>query len=447
VIKKINIFLFRIIIVIVFPFTTYSQPSDSLKYSKLYPFIVDSIKISGNDITEEDIILRELNFGIGDTLTNSSAFYNRERIYSLGIFNHVYLIPETINQINIINIKVEESWYIYPLLFIDASENDLKKLTYGINLRLKNFRGRNEQLSAIFALGYDPYFYISYYTPNVENEHNIFLNIKVGYADISNKSPVAEMLYGSSFEHQIIFFETILGKRIGLFQRVYFNSAFSNIETPKYVAGISASNDRIDNVLDFGVGYEYDTRDLIQFPKDGIFAAANITFRGFGIDEINYRILRVDFREYRILIDKLVSKWKLAGRMTFGNKIPYYDNSIIGVDQKIRGHISQKYEGDDIYIGSLEFTYPVIEELNIDLSFIPIIPNKLLSYRFGLYLQSFAETGIAKYKKQPFALNRFVSGYGFGITFLVLPYQVFRFELGFDEKSNSEIILDLGISF
>lgn len=441
---KIKLLFFTVII---FCSQLFGQEVDTLNYYDHYPFIVDSIKINGNEITEEYIILRELTFGIGDTLKQSTAFYNRERIYSLGIFNHVYLIPESIKGKNLLNIKVEESWYIYPLPFIDAAENDLSKLTYGINLRLKNFRGRNEQISATFALGYDPYFYLNYYTPNVANEHNVFLNAKVGYADISNKSPIAEKVYGSSFDHQVIFFETILGKRIGLFQRVYLNSAFRNIETLKFVEGVNASKNRIDNVLDIGVGYEYDTRDLIQFPKNGIYTAANITFRGLGIDDINYRILNIDFREYRILIDKLISKWRLAGRMTFGNRIPYYDNSIIGVEQKIRGHMSQKYEGNDIYIGSLELAYPIIEELNIDLTFIPIIPNKLLSYRLGLYIQSFAETGIAKYKKQPFALNKFVSGYGFGITFLVLPYQVFRFELGFDEKSNTEIILDLGISF
>jgi len=403
--------------------------------------------ISGNDITEEYIILRELTFGINDTLTERIAFYNRERIYSLGIFNRVYLIPEQMDGLNILNIKVEESWYIYPLPFVDAAENDLKKLTYGINFRLKNFRGRNEQLSATFALGYDPYLYLNYYTPNIANEHNVFLNAKVGYAKVSNKSPTAEKLYGSSFNHKVIYFETIIGKRIGLFQKIYLNTAFSNIETPKYIQGINASKDRIDNVLDIGFGYQYDTRDLVQFPKNGIFTSANFTFRGLGIDNTDYRILNFDFREYRVLIDKLISKWKLASRITFGEGIPFYDNSIIGVEQKIRGHVSQKYEGDDIYIGSLELAYPIIEELNIDLSFIPIIPNKLLSYRLGLYLQSFMETGIAKYKYQSFALNRFASGYGFGATLLVLPYQVLRFEVGFDEKSNAELILDLGISF
>lgn len=444
--KKFTIYILYFI-VIVLSNQTYTQTSDTLDYVNAYPFIVDSIRISGNGITEEYIITRELTFTVGDTLTKSAAFYNRERIYSLGIFNHVYLIPESSGGRNILNIKVEESWYIYPLPFIDATENDLKKLTYGINLRLKNFRGRNEQLSATFALGYDPYFYFNYYTPNIANKHNIFLNAKIGYADISNKSPNAQTLYGSSFNHKLVYLQLVLGKRIGLYQRVFLNSAFNNIETPKYVEGINGSRDRIDNVLDFGFGYEYDTRDLVQFPRNGLLAAANLTFRGLGIDDINYRVLSFDFREYRILIDKLVSKWKIAGRMTFGDNIPFYDNSIIGVEQKIRGHVSKKYEGDDIYIGSLELAYPIIEELNLDLTFIPIIPNKLLSYRLGLYLQSFAETGIAKYKKDPFAINRFITGYGFGITFLVLPYQVFRVEVGFDEKSKSEIILDLGISF
>lgn len=439
------LFLFTIILSSrIFP-----QASDSLENINSFPFIVDSIRITGNEITKEYIITRELTFGIGDTLTKEAAFYNRERIYSLGIFNHVYLLPEPgdVPGKNILNIRVEESWYIYPLPFIDATESDLKKLTYGINLRLKNFRGRNEQLSASIALGYDPYFYLNYYTPNIANKHSIFLNAKVGYADVSNKSPQAELIYGSSFKHRLIYFQMMLGKRIGLFQRLFLVSTFNNIETPKYVKGINASHDRIDNLLDFGIGYEFDSRDLIQFPRSGFFATGNFTFKGLGVDNINYRILNFDIRDYTILIDKLVSKWKFVGRMTFGNNIPFYDNSIIGVEQKIRGHASEKYEGDDIYIGSVELAYPIIEELNIDLSFIPIIPNKLLSYRLGLYLQTFAETGTAKYKEQDFELKRFISGYGFGVTFLVLPYQVFRVEVGFDKKSKAELILDLGISF
>lgn len=97
----------------------------------LYPFIVDSILIVGNDQTEEFIITRELTFSIGDTLTPEIIFYNRERIYSLGLFAHVYVNPLIENSVNILEIKLEERWYIYPIPFVNIKERDWKKLSYG----------------------------------------------------------------------------------------------------------------------------------------------------------------------------------------------------------------------------------------------------------------------------------------------------------------------------
>ncbi len=93
---------------------------------------------------------------------------------------------------------------------------------------------------------------------------------------------------------------------------------------------------------------------------------------------------------------------ELASRFTFGDVVPYYDDSIIGTDEKIRGHYFEKFEGDYYYVLSAEIYYPIIEELNIDLTFIPIIPDQLLSYRLGFYTQIFAETGLANYKRRAF---------------------------------------------
>ena len=143
----------------------------------------------------------------------------------------------------------------------------------------------------------------------------------------------------------------------------------------------------------------------------------------------------------RKLFGELISKWRLASRFTFGDKIPYYDYSIIGYSEKIRGHYSKKFEGNDYYLGSIEFYYPIIQEINIDLTFIPILPDQLLSYRVGFYTQIFAETGMAKLNSEPFALNRFNSGYGLGITCLILPYQILRVEVAFDEKMEITIYI------
>ncbi len=434
-------------IVIVFSSLNYSQSTDSLFNSELYPFIVDSINLSGNETTEDFIILRELNFSIGDTLTQQNSIYNRERVYSLGIFNHVYFIPTIIDAKRILTIQIEEGWYIYPIPVIQATENDLNKLSYGMYLKLKNFRGRNEDITAYFLLGYDPTFGLNYYNPNIIGKENIFINSGISYSDVTNKSPTAEKINGSNFTQNVVGARFTIGKRFGLFNRLYINSGYTYIETPFYIPGINASNNRIDNLVELGIGFEHDSRDLVQFPKNGIYSSLNYTAKGLGFDDISYGVAGIDFRKYQKVYDGLVGKWRFASRFTFGDNVPYYDYSIIGTGEKIRGHYFEKFEGDDYYLTSVEFYYPIIEELNIDLSFIPIIPDKLLSYRIGFYTQIFAETGLAKYKDDPLAINKFNSGYGLGLTFLILPYSILRVEVAFNEQLKSEFIFDLGVSF
>lgn len=445
--SKSKVVIIYFIIVIVFSSIIFSQNRDSLSNPDLYPFIVDSIVVTGNEKTEKFIILRELNFAVGDTLSKAQSFFNRERVYSLGIFNHVYFIPTIVKSKSILTIEVEESWYIYPIPFLNARDGDLKKLTYGVFLRMKNFRGRNEDLTATVGIGYDPSFSLAYYNPNIIGNENIFVGARVGYADISNRSIIAEKIYGNSFSQKSISVNLTVGKRFGLYNRFYLNTGYNYIETPFYIPGINASGDRIDNLVEIGFGFDHDTRDLIQFPTDGIFSSFTYLQRGLGLDNTNYGIARIDFREYRELFEKFISKWRFTSRFTIGNGLPYYDYSRLDGGQKIRGHYNQKYEGNDYYFGSLEFYYPIIKELNIDLTFIPIIPDALLSYRVGFYTQVFAETGLAKLRDESFSINKFNSGYGFGITLLILPYQVLRVETALNEQMKSELIIDLGISF
>ena len=109
-------------------------------------FVVDSIIVQGNDITEEEIILRELTFASTDTINQKILEYNKERIYSLGLFTKVDLFIYPFEQKNILVINVEESWYIYPIPVASLREGDWNKLSYGFYLVVKNLRGRNETI-------------------------------------------------------------------------------------------------------------------------------------------------------------------------------------------------------------------------------------------------------------------------------------------------------------
>ena len=90
-----------------------------------------------------------------------------------------------------------------------------------------------------------------------------------------------------------------------------------------------------------------------------------------------------------------------------GKLVPFYDYSYLGYSERIRGHFFDESEGNNLYLASLEFNYPLVKDFNISFDFIPIIPQQLLSYRVALYLQMFGDTGATQFKGQPISINDF----------------------------------------
>jgi outer membrane protein assembly factor BamA len=382
----------------------------------------------------------------GDTLNPVLAEYNRERVYSLNIFNEVKLHPFELNDINYLLITIEESWYIYPLPFVTLKNRDWDKISYGVAVKIANFRGRNETLRGRLALGYDPSLTFSYTNPNLSRNLDLFSIFEIGLLDVNNKSEVAKELAGEDFEHKFYFAKLTFGKRFGLFHRVAVTAGYDYIETPFYIKGVSASNERIDRTVILGANYNYDTRDLRQYASNGLFAFASFELKGMGINDIKYSIAYIDYREYRPIISSFILKWRLATRLTNGN-VPYYDYSYLGLNQRIRGHWNEQQEGNDVFIGSLEMDYWILNDYRLNLYWVPLLPNSLLSYRVGLVWELFADTGTTRLIGEPLALNQFSTGYGTGVSILLLPYFTMRIEYAVNEQFKGQWIFDINASF
>ncbi|MGE5846518.1 MAG: hypothetical protein ACM34O_07330, partial [Ignavibacteria bacterium] len=76
-----KIFLYLFFIFLSLEFYLFAQDSVSYEATDAEFIIVDSIFIVGTDVTEDEIILRELTFSIGDTVSNKQLLYNQDRIY------------------------------------------------------------------------------------------------------------------------------------------------------------------------------------------------------------------------------------------------------------------------------------------------------------------------------------------------------------------------------
>lgn len=423
------------------------QVNDTVFYSNDYSIQVDSIKVEGNKITDPDVITRELTFGSGDTVNSKVLDYNANRVYSLGIFTTVNFLPYKIHRRNIILIRVEESWYIYPIPFLSFEERDWKKVSYGVNLMVRNFRGENETISAIAAFGFDPKFTLNYTRPYILRDQGIDFSGQLYFQNAKNKSSIAKELYGGDFNQKFISGSVDLGKRFDLFNRMDFLVGFNYVNNPVFIKGISASNERIDRQFFLGLSYTYDTRDLAQFPAVGAYAFAALQFNGLGINDIDYQALNIDLRKYFELDSRLRFKFRATSRLTFGRLVPYYDFSYLGLGEKIRGYYNQEMEGNDYYLGLVEINYPVIKDMDINFDFVPLIPNSLLTYRFAVYAELFTDSGITRLWGEPININDFRTGYGAGLIFLILPYSQLSIEYALNNYGHSQIVFGLGTSF
>lgn len=417
--------------------------SDTLQEVKIR---VDSIKIFGNKVTDPEVIMDELTFKKGDSVTKKILDFNRERVYSLGLFTNVIIFPVFRDSLAIIVINVKESWYIWPIPVLDIRDNMIKRTTYGLDLQFKNFRGKNETLNLNANFGYDPSFGISYYRPWLIRDGNIFLSLDLYYRNPINKSMIAERLYGEAFNHRIYTGTLMVGKRFDLFNVAGIWGGYDYIETPRFIPGISASNGRIDRVPRAGVSYTYDSRNLKQFPDSGFYAYAGYEHKGFGIENINYSVARIDLRSYYHLIGDLTAKWRLTSRATIGPNVPFYDYSLLGSGERVRGHYNDIREGNYFYLASAELKYPIIKEWDFSIK-VPLIPSSLTSYRIEIFTNLFGDTGAVQKRHEGLGLGDFYSGYGMGLTFLLLPYNIFRLEYAVNELRHGELLVGFGFSF
>lgn len=408
--------------------------------------VVESIIVSGNEKTQEFIILRELTFSAGDTISTEEIRFSIERIKSLGLFYSVEFNLSDSETGKLLEIIVKESWYIFPVPFVRFQNNDLSKSNYGISLVWKNFTGRNDDVVGFLSLGHDPSWGITYSNPVLDKDLDLIFSSGFSNQSFENRSQTAISITGEQFSYNMYSGMVGFGKRFNLYNQVFFSTGFLYAESPHGYDRVTASGTTIDRNPFITALYTFDSRDLRQFPKNGIFGQVNYTWQGWGLDNYNYNILGLDYRHYNEIGWDVTTRWRLASRNTFGTNIPLYHSSFLGFNEYVRGNKNKEREGNNSFIASLEFSYPIIKAWPISMKF-PLLPQSLTSTLISVHLNVYTDTGLTYNNGEKIAFNNFDSGYGFGLTVLFLPYNSVRFEYAFNEFGKGEFLFGTGFSF
>jgi len=256
-----------------------------------------------------------------------------------------------------------------------------------------------------------------------------------------------ETAFGEEFDYAVTSLNNTWGMRLDKHINIYLILGYSNISAPnESINSFMASGTSTDKTFSTGIDYNFDTRNLRQFPESGVYFDVNFLHSGFGLSNISYNSISLDTRKYQRLYESLVLKGRLSIRHTFGEFVPYYNFSTLGFDYYTRGNRYLIREGNNRILSSIELTHPIISEWNFAVD-LPLLPKSLTRTRIAVYASIFADAANVFNNGDVITLNDFNSGYGFGLTFLFLPYSSFRVEYAFNEFGKGELLLETGISF
>jgi outer membrane protein assembly factor BamA len=416
------------------------QDSTRFRYSAVFG-IVDTIIVAGNLKTQSYVILDEMTMKPGALVTAEAIQFDRNRIYSLGLFTSVDIFYDSLDTQRLLLVEVRERWYLIPIPILGARDGDPAKLFYGAGILHNNFLGKNQKLFGSIVLGFDPAVSFSFTDPLFDREDNLYFSFSLSTSSVRNRSLVESALTGDFDERHWDISGTV-GRRLSLFSAAGINGGIHSVKTSIYRQGRTASTDGVDIYLYTTLQFAYDSRDLREYATRGAFFQVFFTKNGLGESDVDFSRLGLDMRKYIPLGGPLSFALRGHASVVSGSLIPTYARGYFGSGERIRGYYMTIWEGENLMGGTAELRCALFDTKTFMFSALPL-PPEFSVWRFGVSLALFAETGLAWYRQDPIRLHSFASGYGAGVHFL-LPYgYVLRTEYALDDLGKGQFILDL----
>jgi outer membrane protein assembly factor BamA len=405
---------------------------------------IDTIIVIGNKTTDEKIIFKELSFSANDSINLSIIEYNELRVYSTELFTRVkFFIFQDENEKNTLQIHVNERWYLFPYPIFGFRERNWDNIFYGLGVAHINFLGLNQKVFGSLILGYDPNLRFHYINPNfIRKDYK--LDMMAMYSKTKNKS------YGPSgiiddFDEYWYNARVSLGHRIDIYRHVGLSLGYNRIELSEMIPEKTLSKNGKDEFFYLTVSGEINTRDLNEFPMQGELLSVYLRNYGLGFSEIDFWQAGVDIRKYILIADGHSLCFRGFTDISIGSRIPYYSNFYFGYRERLRGSFKDIKEGANILGLFAEYRLILFGPKHLVIKDMPMPQLSVL--RYGLAASFFIDAGEV-WNNKNFRWNKFDTGFGFGLNFL-LPYSiVIRTELGVNSSSlKSRFIFDVGASF
>ncbi len=346
-------------LLLLFTADAYSRGSDSM-------VVIGKINTEGNKVTRKDVILRELDIESGTTIPRDSiaAFMtqNRLRLFNLQLFNEVeQSISESGNDTIVWNIKVKERWYIIPkgiLQFADRNLNtwwadqnhDPNRVSAGLTMTDRNFRGNLEMLAVTVQAGYTQQFGISYTRPYINKGRTHGIGVVASLAQSKQtyyKTVLNKLAFAGGYRGPVIWRQLEAGLeyhyRPGYANRHIIRASYKDYSVDDTILQLNpdyfADSSNRARFIELNYKYEYNGVDNWNYSLVGEKVVSSLVTR-FGIEGIKFQsYVQFEAGMFRQPIPKWYVSLVSRGRLMAPKQQPYYFRNGLGTaTDYVRGY-------------------------------------------------------------------------------------------------------------
>jgi outer membrane protein assembly factor BamA len=430
---------------------------------------IEYISFTGNKRTKQSIMLRELSFKAGDTLTvhemESALLRSQQNLNNTSLFNFVtitYVLNEELKSMQV-KIDVKERWYVWPSPIFEVQDRnfnswwatkDLFRINYGLFLDFQNVRGRNESLILKFRKGYTELYGFNYRIPYIDKRqalglsfgYNFYRNNEIAYATYGN-----QLLFYRNYrayvrnEHEAKIGATY---RDGLYMKHSFELMYKNCSVADSIRKLNASYFGAQSniaYLSWQYGFRRDYRDSKVYPLRGYCFDATIVKDGLNLlknENIDNFTVSANIKNYWSVLPRTFVSTGLKLRYMINNTPSYYFNRALGFNDFVRGYEYYVVDGQSFGMIKATVKYQLVKP---HIANIPVKRlDKFNRVPYTVYLTMYGDGAYVQdkyyYNDNPLS-NSFIMGCGVGIDLVTYYDYVVRIEASMNKMFQKGLYL------
>ena len=438
---------------------------------------ISNITITGNKITQAEIILRELAFSKNSSFSATDLEQkikeSEQNLINLKLFNFVE-INHAINGNQVeITIDVTEKWYFWPYPVFEISErnfnswwnefkasdySDFSRLNYGLYLNWNNFRGRNELLQLKIRRGFKEHYLFSYQVPYFNKEKTIGINTNLQLFRRKKsfyKTENDTLLYytnNDEFTTKDYEFNTDLLYRKGVHKthHLRFHYFLSEVDTAITNKNSNYLSNRSNSGSYAKLSYQFtnEKRDYIEYPLHGYYLHFEGTKYFKGTSPVDHFEIIGKAEKHLELKDRFFLGSSFKGKWSSDAYQPYFAQRGFGFDDYVRGYEYYVVDGQDFWLSKTVLKYALIEKTNFDIPYVKM--KQFNKSHYSLYLGLFSDMGyvIDKQTGQDNTLsNSLLWGNGISLDYVTYYDKLLRIEFSVNHLGEKGVFLHFSNPF